>query len=1055
MIPYILHVTVITTVCFLFYKLLLQKETFYRLNRWTLLGCLVVSFALPLLPVPREWSWREKWTATEMISTTPERAGAGLRPATETAAAQEGVRVETQPAAAQEGVRAETEAATAQKGVQPKTEAAAAQEAVVQPVFSPAPLSHVATHPHHGSGTAVAGNQTVYEPVSTADGHTQPPAGRATVTGPQARTAAETKGVTAGSQHAAAAQKPTAVPRRGTNAAVVERPTTAAVSGIADAGNKVEAGNKAEAGNKSSKTTTGTPAEKNGAGTLVRFFSGATLLLAVQWLFYLYLFGVVLFGANFLLQLAVLLYQSYCRPVIRDGRFRIVEISGDRAPCSFGNTIFINPERYDWETYNQILIHEKIHVSGRHTLDILLAELALVIQWFNPFAWLYRREVENNLEYLTDAHVLLDATIERSAYQLSLLRVSAPQLPFSLTNNYNHSLLKRRIVMMNSQRSSLHTVWKYFFLIPLLTGLMCALNKPAIALGAATNDLSLAHAPLFNFIAPAGDTVKKPARSTGDAPAAVQKASQAASSSGSSDQGIRSGERADSGEEPAYNETYGNTSDDLYNDGTAITITGAKKSNRQVIMATMATMDAYDQAVRQGAKAKYADNNLSVAIAPFTDPLQLNMAIKADIDAQMKGKVMVPDGPRFGFADDTVLTDGAWYATSYGDHLSFELKAGDEDHNWSYTLHVDKSEINPFPGQGNVSFKLVREAGTVEFKGQFDGEEGFGHFHFVPDAAYLPALKQLGVEDIEDRRQFGFFALNIKKEYVNMLVHNGYPHLTQRDLMSFAAMHIDEAYVQYWRGASLDDMDMMDPRTLIRLKAMRIDRAYVDDLKAAGYDHLSLRELESLKAQHIDKAYIQSMGHGLNNQPIPVRELVSYKAMHIDSAYIQGLRKLGYDNLAMRDLTSLYALHVTPEYIGQLQALGYKDLAPRELTSLKAMGVSPDLVKGYQAAGYKDLTARTLTSLKAMGVTPEFMKGFVDLGYTDLDARDLASLKAMGVTPDFVAGFQKLGFDHIPARTLTQLKATGVTPEYVAKMKAQGFESKDLGKYIRLKTDFN
>jgi hypothetical protein len=59
MIPYILHVTVIITVCFLFYKLLLQKETFYQLNRWTLLTCLAVSFALPFLPAPHGWSWRE------------------------------------------------------------------------------------------------------------------------------------------------------------------------------------------------------------------------------------------------------------------------------------------------------------------------------------------------------------------------------------------------------------------------------------------------------------------------------------------------------------------------------------------------------------------------------------------------------------------------------------------------------------------------------------------------------------------------------------------------------------------------------------------------------------------------------------------------------------------------------------------------------------------------------------------------------------------------------------------------------------------------------------
>jgi hypothetical protein len=51
-------------------------------------------------------------------------------------------------------------------------------------------------------------------------------------------------------------------------------------------------------------------------------------------------------------------------------------VSGDKAPCSFGNNIFINPEKYEWETYNQILLHEKIHISQNHTLDIIIAELA-------------------------------------------------------------------------------------------------------------------------------------------------------------------------------------------------------------------------------------------------------------------------------------------------------------------------------------------------------------------------------------------------------------------------------------------------------------------------------------------------------------------------------------------------------------------------------------------------------------------------------------------------------------------------------------------------------
>jgi len=960
MIPYILHVTVITTICFLFYKLLLQKETFYRLNRWTLMGCLAVSFALPLLPVPREWSWRDKWK---------EAAIADQPPAVQ------------QPEVIREQVATSPERAGGEVAV-----------------LRAAPVGQDRPQRHRHRARAGAGRSVV---VST-------PA-------------------VAPVEHAKAGDQQVAAVSGAGTVSPVERPMTVAVSGTSDAGNK------------GSKAAAGTPAEKNGAGTLARFFSGAMLLLAVQWLFYCYLFGVLLFGANFLLQLLVLLYQSYSRPVIKDGRFRIVEIRGDRAPCSFGNTIFINPEKYDWETYNQILIHEKIHVSGRHTLDILLAEIALVIQWFNPFAWLYRREVENNLEFLTDANVLLDATIERSAYQLSLLRVSAPQLSFSLTNNYNQSLLKRRIVMMNSQRSSLHTIWKYFFLIPLLTGLMCALNKPAIALGAATTKLSMAHAPLFNLLAPISDTARRPVKSSDSGSRVVP--APAKSGTTSSDEG--------SSEGTGYSEGYGNSSGDGY--GKTATINAGAEPDPQAIAMTV---DAYNQAMRTAVKVKTLDN-LSVAYATDVDMAPVRIKLNAAVDAAVRADVKVADLPRYVFIDDTVLVDGSWYATSYGDRLSFELKAGDEDHFWNYTIHVDKSEINPFPGAGNVEFKLVREAGTINFKGQFDGQEGFGHFHFTPDAAYFPALKALGVEDIEDRRQFGFFAMNIKKDYVNMLAHNGYPHITQRDLLSLAAMHIDEAYIQYWHGAALGEGDATEPRTLIRLKAMHIDRAYVDELKAAGYDHLNLRELETLKAQHIDREYIRSMGHGLNNQPIPVRELVSYKALHIDSAYLEGLRKAGYDNLTMRDITSLYSMRVTPEYIQQLQGLGYKDLSARDLTNLMAMHVTPDYIKGYQGLGYKNLDARALGNLKAMNVTPEFIKGFTDLGYNDLSPRDLASLKSMGITPDFVAGFSKLGFDHIPVRTLTSLKAVGVTPEYVSKMRAQGFDSKDLNKYVRLKTDFN
>ncbi len=126
----------------------------------------------------------------------------------------------------------------------------------------------------------------------------------------------------------------------------------------------------------------------------------------MSWLFWIYWFGVIVFAASFIFQLVLLLWRAYRNPVIIDGPYRIVEVSGDKAPCSFGNTIFINPSKYEWETYNQILMHEKVHIREKHTIDIVIAELLLIFQWFNPFAWIYRREIESNLEFLTDDQLM-------------------------------------------------------------------------------------------------------------------------------------------------------------------------------------------------------------------------------------------------------------------------------------------------------------------------------------------------------------------------------------------------------------------------------------------------------------------------------------------------------------------------------------------------------------------------------------------------------------------------------------------------------------------------
>ncbi len=846
MIPYILHVTVIITVCFLFYKLFLQKATFYQLNRWTLLACLAVSFILPFLPAPRGWSWR--------------------------------------------GIYGQTHAGEISNPGQ----------------------------------SAVSGNPSPSTPLITT---TYPIVTETTTAAPIPVSAIATPGA----------------------------PTPEAIAP------------------QTSAPPSATPALATAA------------LLLLHGLFYCYLFGLLLFGANFLLQIAVLCYQSYTRPVIPDGRFRIVETIGNRAPCSFGNNIFINPALYDEDTYQQILIHEKIHVSGRHTLDILLAELAVVLQWFNPFVWLYRREVENNLEFLTDQSVLLHRDVERSAYQLSLLRVSAPHLPFSITNNYNQSLLKRRIVMMNSKRSSRHTIWKYFFLLPILTILVCTLNKPA-AFGQP--------APIASD--PSGNN------GTGSISRTTHRHSTAATASATTTAAVAN---PDTTGQPAAHST---DSPAIAEPAVAASASVETGFGTSAVLATPAPMPM-------------TATSVTVTAAAHAQPA---VTVSVDAEPAISGLGSIHFSSHGNGNMD--LKEGSWFVTTEGDRLNFELKSGerDDDNNWQSSFSVDKSEINPFPGQGTVEFKLVREAGTIVFKGQFDGKQGFGHFQFTPDETYFNAVKQLGVEDLEEHNKGTFFILNIKKDYIGMLHRSGYTPLPAQQVVSLSAMHIDEPFLTYWKGSGVEGVDQV--HNLITLKAMHIDKDYVEDLKAAGYDHLAIHQLVSFKAQHIDGRYVRSMGVGTNGSPITPEELISFKATQVDSAYLASLRKLGYDHLGRGEIMSLHSMHVTADFI-----------------------------KGFQDAGFKDIPAHTLVSLKAMGITADYAKGFRDLGYTDLEPGRLTSLKAMGITPEYVLEFKKIGYDNIPVGLLTSLKAMGVNAEYVSKMKGKGLDSKDLNKYMQLKREFN
>ncbi|HEX5551878.1 MAG TPA: M56 family metallopeptidase [Chitinophagaceae bacterium] len=147
---------------------------------------------------------------------------------------------------------------------------------------------------------------------------------------------------------------------------------------------------------------------------------------------------------------------------------RVKLMTGKINPFSFFRNIYINPSLYHTEELANIITHEKIHVRGWHTIDVLTGEVNNIFYWFNPGAWLMKTAIRENLEFIADQKILKSGA-DAKAYQYSLIRVSSAPFAIPLVNHFNFSHLKARIRMMNKKRSSGFHLLRYLFLLPVIT----------------------------------------------------------------------------------------------------------------------------------------------------------------------------------------------------------------------------------------------------------------------------------------------------------------------------------------------------------------------------------------------------------------------------------------------------------------------------------------------------------------------------------------------------------------------------------------------------------
>ena len=165
---------------------------------------------------------------------------------------------------------------------------------------------------------------------------------------------------------------------------------------------------------------------------------------------YIYLGLAVLYCIGTLFLLTKFSFDFYSlqkivkgKTIKRQADFKFIDLQDNLAPFSFFNTIVYNSSLYSSSELENILEHEKVHSEQNHTVDVLISRLFCILFWFNPFIWMYKKAILQNLEFIADSEATKKIS-DKKAYQLTLLKITTHENCVAMTNHFYQSLIKKR-----------------------------------------------------------------------------------------------------------------------------------------------------------------------------------------------------------------------------------------------------------------------------------------------------------------------------------------------------------------------------------------------------------------------------------------------------------------------------------------------------------------------------------------------------------------------------------------------------------------------------------
>ena len=209
-----------------------------------------------------------------------------------------------------------------------------------------------------------------------------------------------------------------------------------------------------------------------------------------------YVLGVLFLLVRYLYSLGRMFFLlQHCKIEKQTDGIRLFLYPENIAPFSWMRIIVMSEK--DWEDDRvTIFAHEYAHIRKGHSWDLLLVDVCLLLQWFNPAAWWLKKDLKAIHEYEADEYVIRQG-IHAKEYQLLLIKKAVGTRLYSMANSFNHSSLKKRITMMIKKKSNPWARLKYLYVLPLATVSVIAFARSEVSNGlkeiseVKVNDLAL------------------------------------------------------------------------------------------------------------------------------------------------------------------------------------------------------------------------------------------------------------------------------------------------------------------------------------------------------------------------------------------------------------------------------------------------------------------------------------------------------------------------------------------------------------------------------------